>query len=70
VVLLRPPFGLRLRFGKIGTSAFISSNSEHISCTTFMKYETTENRELELWHLVNRLVCKMYKIATKCKQNI
>jgi hypothetical protein len=29
--LLRPPFGLRLRVKKIGTLAFVSSNSENIS---------------------------------------
>jgi hypothetical protein len=40
----------------MGTSAFVSSNSENISCVTFLKYETTENKELALWHLVNRLV--------------
>jgi hypothetical protein len=40
---------------KIGTSGFVSSNSENISCVTFLKKEE-ENRELVLWHLVNRLV--------------
>jgi hypothetical protein len=42
--------------GKIGTSTFISSNSENISCVTFLKTKTAENRELALWHLINRLV--------------
>ena len=56
VAPLRPPSGLRLRFGKILTSAFVSSNFENISCTTFLKYKTAENRELALWHLVNKLV--------------
>jgi hypothetical protein len=42
--------------GKIGTSAFVSSNSENISCVAFLKYKTAENRELALWHLVNRLI--------------
>jgi hypothetical protein len=37
-------------------AAFVSSNSENISCVTFLKHKTTENRELALWHLVNRLV--------------
>jgi hypothetical protein len=42
--------------GKIGTSAFDSSNFENISCVTFLKHKIAENRELALWHLVNRLV--------------
>jgi hypothetical protein len=46
-------FGLRLVSGKIETSAFVSSNSKNISCVTFLKHK---NRELALWHLVNRLV--------------
>ena len=41
---------------KIGVLAFVSSNSENISLTTFLKPKTTENTELALWHLVNRLV--------------
>jgi hypothetical protein len=49
-------FGLRLVSGKIGGSAFVSSNSENISCVAFLKHKTIENRELALWHLVNRLV--------------
>ena len=32
---------------KIGTSAFVSSNSENISCVTFLKPKTAENRN---WH--------------------
>jgi hypothetical protein len=44
------------RIGKIGTSAFVSSNSENISCVTFIKHKTTENKELALCHLDNRLV--------------
>jgi hypothetical protein len=43
------------RVEKIGTSGFVSSNSENISYVTFLKKEE-ENRELALWHLVNRLV--------------
>jgi hypothetical protein len=53
---LRLCFGLRLVSGKIGTSAFVFSNSENISCVAFLKHKTVENRELALWHLVNRLV--------------
>jgi hypothetical protein len=53
---LRLPFGLRIVLGKIGTSGFVSSNSKNISCVTFLKHKTAENRELALWHLVNRLV--------------
>ncbi len=45
--------------GKIGTSAFVSSNSENISCVTFLKLKTAENRELALRHLVNRLVSEI-----------
>jgi hypothetical protein len=53
---LRLCFGLRLVSGKIGTSAFVSSNSENISYVNFLKHKIAENRELALWHLVNRLV--------------
>jgi hypothetical protein len=43
--------------GKIGTSAFVSSNFENISCVAFLKHKKiAENRELALWHLVSRLV--------------
>jgi hypothetical protein len=41
-----------------GRLAFVSSNSENISCVTFLKHKIAENRELALWHLVNRLVPK------------
>ena len=54
--LLRVYFGLRVRDGKIGTWAFVSSNSENISRTTFLKYKNSRKQELTLWHLVNRLV--------------
>jgi hypothetical protein len=53
---LRAIFGLREASVKIEGSAFVSSNSENISCVTFLKHKTVENRELALWHLVNRLV--------------
>jgi hypothetical protein len=52
---LRLCFRLCLVSGKIGTSAFVSSNSENISCIAFMKYKNSRNRELALWHLANRL---------------
>jgi hypothetical protein len=41
---------------KIGMLAFVSSNSESISCVAFLKHKNNKNRELALWHLVNRLV--------------
>jgi hypothetical protein len=50
---LRLIFGLRLCVRYLGTSAFVSSNSKNISCVAFLKHK---NRELALWHLVNRLV--------------
>jgi hypothetical protein len=53
---LRFSFGLRP--GKIGGSGFVSSNSDNISCVTFSKHKNSRNRELALWHLVNRLVPK------------
>jgi hypothetical protein len=70
VVLFRLSFGPRLRVSKIGTLAFILSNSENISCITFLKYKNNRKQELALWYLVNRLVPEMHKNATKCKQNI
>jgi hypothetical protein len=42
--------------GKIRLLAFVSSNSENISWVSLLKHKTAENRELALWHLVNRLV--------------
>jgi hypothetical protein len=51
-------FDLREALVKIGRSAFVSSNSKNISCVTFLKHKTAENRELAPWHLVNRLVPK------------
>jgi hypothetical protein len=53
---LRLIFALREASVKIGGSAFVSSNSENISCVDFLKHKTAENRELALWHLVSRLV--------------
>jgi hypothetical protein len=56
LALLRLCFGLCLVSGKIGTSGFVSSNSENILCVTFLKHENNRKQELKLWHLVNRLV--------------
>jgi hypothetical protein len=39
--------------GKIEVLAFVSFDSENISCVAFLKHK---NRELAPWHLVNRLV--------------
>jgi hypothetical protein len=49
-------FGLRLVSGKLGILAFVSSNSENISCVSFLKHKNSRNRELALRRLVNRLV--------------
>ena len=56
VGLLRLPFGLRDLLVILLTMSFVSSNSENISLIDFLKPKTAENRELALWHLVNRLV--------------
>jgi hypothetical protein len=56
LALLSLCFGLRLVSGKIGTSGFVSSNSENISYITFLKHKNSRKQELALWHLVNRLV--------------
>jgi hypothetical protein len=50
------PFGLRVVSEKIGTLGFVLSNSENISCVTFLKQKNSRKQELALWHLVNRLV--------------
>jgi hypothetical protein len=42
--------------GKIRLLELVSSNSENISFVAFLKHKIAENRELALWHLVNRLV--------------
>jgi hypothetical protein len=39
-----------------GRLALVLSNSKNISCVAFLKTKIVENRELALWHLVNRLV--------------
>jgi hypothetical protein len=53
---LRLIFGLREASVKIADLAFVSYNSDNISCVAFLKHKTAENRELALWHLVSRLV--------------
>jgi hypothetical protein len=45
---LRLFFGLRLMSGEIGTSGFVLSNSENISCVTFLKHKNSRNTEN--WH--------------------
>ena len=63
------PFGLCVRDDKIGGWVFVPSNSENISCVTFLKPKIAENMQLALWHLVNRLVPenanKFYKVQVK-----
>jgi hypothetical protein len=56
LVPIRLIFGLHLVSGKIGILAFVSSNSENISCVAFLEHKNNKNGELTLWHLVNRLV--------------
>jgi hypothetical protein len=55
LVRLQLSFGLRLCVRQLETSAFVSSNSENISCVTFLKHKNSRKQELALWHLVNRL---------------
>ena len=45
---LRLSFGLRVRDGKILIGVFVLCNSENISCVTFLKRKTAENRKLAL----------------------
>jgi hypothetical protein len=52
---LRLCFGLRLVSGKIGTSAFVSSNSENISCVTFLKHKNS--KKTGNWHCGISLIC-------------
>jgi hypothetical protein len=49
-------FGLREASVKIEGWAFVLSNYENISRVAFLKHKNSKNRELALWHLVNRLV--------------
>jgi hypothetical protein len=44
LVRLLLSFGLRLVLGKIGTSAFVSSNSKNISCVTFLKHKNSRKQ--------------------------
>jgi hypothetical protein len=41
---LRLSFGLRHALGKIGTSAFVSSNSENIYCVAFLKHKNSRKQ--------------------------
>jgi hypothetical protein len=41
---LRLCFGLRLVLEKIGTSAFVLSNSKNISCVTFLKHKNSRKK--------------------------
>jgi hypothetical protein len=45
---LRLPFGLRVMSKKIGTLGFVSSNSENISCVTFLNNKSSRKQELTL----------------------
>jgi hypothetical protein len=49
-------FGLRHASGKIGTLAFVSSNSKIISCVAFLEHKNRRKQGLALWHLLNMLV--------------
>jgi hypothetical protein len=42
--------------GKNSNFGIFLSNSENISCVAFLKHKNSKNRELALWHLVNKLV--------------
>jgi hypothetical protein len=44
LVPLRLSFRLRLVSGKIGTLAFVSSNSENISCVAFLKHKNSRKQ--------------------------
>jgi hypothetical protein len=44
LVPLRLCFGIRLTSGKIGTSAFVLSNSENISCVAFLKHKNNRKQ--------------------------
>jgi hypothetical protein len=48
LALLRLYFGLRHVSGKIGTSGFVSSNSENISYVAFLKHKNNKKQELAL----------------------
>ena len=44
------------RVGENRDLTFRFVNSENVSCVTFLKAKKAENRQMALWHLVNRLV--------------
>jgi hypothetical protein len=48
LALLHLCFGLCLRDSKIGTSGFVLSNSENISCVTSLKHKNSRKQELAL----------------------
>ena len=52
LALLRLVFWLLESSGKIGTLAFVPSNSENIHFLTLLEPKTTENRQLALWLLL------------------
>ena len=58
--------------GKIGTLAFVPSNSENIRFPTFLEPKTAENRKLALWLLLIGQSKKSYekysKVWTKHKK--
>jgi hypothetical protein len=54
LVPLRLSFGLCLMSGKIGTSAFVSSNSENIFCVAFLKHKNS--KKTGNWHCCISLV--------------
>jgi hypothetical protein len=56
LVPLRLIFGLRLVSGKKGILAFVSSNTENISCVAFLKHKNSKNMELAPWRLISTLV--------------
>jgi hypothetical protein len=53
---LHHSFVLHHASGKIGTSAFVLSNSDNISYVAFLKHKNSRKQELALWHLISRLV--------------
>jgi hypothetical protein len=64
-------FGLRLLVNKLGTLAFVSPNSENISCVNFLKHKNRRKQGTGTVHLVNRLVpenaLKRHEVYTKHK---
>jgi hypothetical protein len=56
MALLHFSFGPREVLWNIRSMAFVTSNSENISLSDFLKQKNSRKQELALWHLVNRLV--------------